>query len=66
MKKYRVIIHYEGAVAFNVKADNEAKAEQLAEELFDKMSDSELIAGLCEIGACDCYEVDEKGNRVKL
>ena len=58
MKKiYRVIIHYEGAVAFEIEADNEEKAEQLAEECFDDMSEKELIANLGEIGVCDCYEV---------
>lgn len=58
MKEYRVIIHYEGAVGFNIKADNTTQAEQLAEELFDNMSDRELIANLGEIGVCDCYEVN--------
>lgn len=58
MKEYRVVIHYEGAVAFNIKANNTTKAEQLAEELFDNMSDRELVENLGEIGVCDCYEVN--------
>lgn len=57
-KMYRVVIHYEGAVAFEVEAENTMEAEMLAEELFDDMDDRELVANLGEIGVCDCYEVD--------
>lgn len=56
-KMFRVVIHYEGAVAFEIEADNEENAEQLAEEYFDNMSERELIDNLADIGVCDCYEV---------
>ena len=59
MKKiYRVVIHYEGAVDFEVEAENTIEAEMLAEELFDDMDDRELVANLGEIGVCDCYKVN--------
>lgn len=57
-KMYRVVIHYEGAVGFEIEAENEEKAEQLAERYFDDMDDRELVANLCEIDICDCYEVN--------
>lgn len=57
-KMYRVVIHYEGAVAFEVEAENTTEAEQLGELCFDDMDDRELVANLGEIGVCDCYEVD--------
>lgn len=57
-KMYRVVIHYEGAVDFEVEAENTIEAEMLAEELFDDMDDRELCANLGEIGICDCYEVN--------
>lgn len=61
MKKiYKVVIHYEGAVTFEVEAENTTQAERLAEACFDDMSDGELIANLGDIGVCDVYEVAEQ------
>ena len=57
-KMYRVVIHYEGAVDFEVEAENTTEAEQLGELYFDAMDDRELVANLGEIGVCDCYEVN--------
>ena len=57
-KLYHVVIHYEGAVNFEIEAENEEKAEQIAEEYFDNMDDRELVANLADIDVCDCYEVD--------
>lgn len=58
MKKiYKVVVHYEGAITFEIEADNEEKAEQLAEEYFGDMSERELVDNLADIGVCDCYEV---------
>ena len=57
-KMYKVVIHYDGAVDFEIEAENTTEAEQLAEELFDDMDDRELVANLCEIGICDCYEIN--------
>ena len=57
-KLYKVVIHYAGAVDFEIEADNEEKAKQLAETYFDDMDDRELVANLGEIGVCDCYEVN--------
>ena len=57
MKKYSVVIHYEGAISFEIKAHNTTEAEQLAEELFDKMNDRELVENLAEISIYDVWEI---------
>jgi hypothetical protein len=57
-KMYRVVVHYEGAIAFDIEAENEEKAEQLADVYIGDIDDREFIANLCEIGVCDCYEVN--------
>lgn len=57
MKRYNVVIHYEGAVTAEVEAENEDQAYQLAEEAFNDVSDADLIASLADIHICDCYEV---------
>ena len=44
-KKYNVIIHYAGAVNIQVEAENEEQAHELAEEVFDGISDADLIGG---------------------
>ena len=56
-KLYKVVIHYEGAIDFEVEAESTSQAEQLAEELFDDMDDRELVANLADIGICDVYEI---------
>lgn len=56
MKKYNVVIHYEGAFALQVEADNEEQAEERAEQIFDEFSDRELVDNLAEIKICDCWE----------
>ena len=55
---YTVVIHYAGTVDFEIEADNEEKAKQIAEAHFDNMSDMEIVANLGDIGICDCYEVE--------
>lgn len=58
MKKYNVIVHYEGAIGIEVDAENEEKAEELAKRAFDEISDAELIANLADIDICDCFEIE--------
>ena len=58
MKKYNVVIHYAGAFDIQVEAENEEQARQMAEQAFDEVSDADLIAGLADIGICDCWEVE--------
>lgn len=46
MNKYRVFVHYEGCVEFDVDAETEGKAEDAALELFGEMSDEEIALNL--------------------
>lgn len=59
MKKYNVVIHYEGAFAIQVEADNEEQAHERAEQIFDGFSDRELVDNLAEIKICDSWEEKE-------
>ncbi len=59
MKTYTVIIHYAGAVNVQVEAENEEQAHAKAEQVFDEISDADLIADLADIHICDCWEVEE-------
>lgn len=61
-KIYRVVIHYEGAFSYDIKAENTTEAEQIAEEFFDNLTDREIVSNLCEIGVCDCYEINHEIN----
>lgn len=56
MKKYEVVIHYEGAVNYIVDADNAAEAESIAEMEFSETSLETIADGLmfrCD----DCWEI---------
>lgn len=59
MKKYNVVIHYEGAFAIQVEADNKEQAHERAEQIFDEFSDRELVDNLAEIKICDSWEEKE-------
>lgn len=54
---YRVIIHYEGDIEFNIKAYNENEAEQIAELYAKDIDDMELAKNLSEVGVYKVYEV---------
>ena len=53
--KYLVNIHYEGGWQFEIEADNEEQAKELAEERFDELSSEELVNNLAGIFVDDCY-----------
>lgn len=55
--KYNVVVHYEGAWNFEIEAENEDKAKELAEREFDNLSAVELEENLADISVCDCYEI---------
>lgn len=46
MNKYRVYVHYEGCVVFDVDAETEGKAEDAALGLFAEMSDEDIALNL--------------------
>ena len=57
MKKFNVVIHYEGGWSFEIDADNEETAKEIAEEMFDDISDRDLIANLADVFIDDCWEI---------
>lgn len=58
MKKFNVVIHYEGGWSFEIEADNIEVAKEIAEEMFDDISDRDLIANLADVFIDDCWEVE--------
>lgn len=58
--KYNVVVHYAGAWDFEVEADNQEQAEEIALSEFDKISPTELVAQLAECDVCDCWEINEE------
>ncbi len=49
MKTYTVTVHYQGAVDFEIEADSEQKARELAEKQFDNMEDRYLGMNLWSV-----------------
>lgn len=58
MKKFNVNVHYEGGWSFEIEAENEEEAREKAEQMFDDVSDSELIANLADVFVDDCWEAE--------
>ena len=55
--KYNVIIHYEGALKFEVEANNENEAQEIAEMEFSDCTNDELAANLEGFDVCDCWKI---------
>lgn len=55
--KYKVIIHYEGALSFEIEAKNEDEAKEIAEMEFADCTNEELAANLESSDVCDCWEI---------
>jgi hypothetical protein len=58
MKKFNVNVHYEGGWLFEIEAKNKEEAKKKAEQMFDDISDGELIANLADVFIDDCWEVN--------
>jgi hypothetical protein len=54
--KYNVVIHYEGGWNFEIEAENEDKAKEIAEMRFTELSPKELVNNLADSYVCDCWE----------
>lgn len=46
MKKYMVIKNYSGAIAYEVEANSEEEADEIATERFENESDKTLVENL--------------------
>ncbi len=60
MKNFEVVVHYEGAINYEVEAHTEDEAKQIAEQMFGDESDSIIAAEIADCGVCDCYEIEEE------
>jgi hypothetical protein len=58
MKKFNVVIHYEGGWSFEIEANDEEAAKEIAEEMFADIPDMDLIANLADVFIDDCWEVE--------
>lgn len=58
-KKFRVVIHYGGAVDFEVEAKDWEEAEDKAWNKFDKMTNDELAENIGSCDVCDCEETED-------
>ena len=53
---YNVNVHYEGGWLFEVEADSEDEAKDIAEKMFEEIDDKELVANLADVKVDDCWE----------
>ena len=60
MKKFEVIIHYEGTINYKVEARTEDEAKQIAEKMFGDESDTIIAAEIADCSICDCWEMEEE------
>ena len=58
MKKFEVVVHYEGSMNYEVEAQTEDEARQIAERMFDNEYDSVIAAAIADCGVCDCLEIE--------
>ena len=59
MKKFEVVVYYEGAISYEVEAQTEEEARQIAERMFGDESDTIIAAEIADCGICDCCEIEE-------
>lgn len=56
MKKFEVVVHYEGSINYKVEAQTEDEAKEMAERFFGDESDSVIAAEISDCNVCDCWE----------
>ena len=59
MKKYEVVIHYEGAISYIIEADSALEAEKMAKKEFNEETPLEDIAEGLMFYCEDCYAIQE-------
>ena len=60
MKKFEVVVHYEGAISYEVEAQTEEEARQIAERMFGDESNAIIAAEISDCDICDCWEMEEE------
>lgn len=57
MKKYKVVIHCEGAWAYEVNAENSDSAKKIVKENFESFLKEYLLGNKKEVYVASCYEI---------
>ena len=60
MKKFVVIVHYEGAMDYEVEAETEEEARDIADQMFSEEDGRKISASVAYYDICDCWELDEE------
>lgn len=58
MPTYRVVVHYEGALDYDVCTDSPERAEEIALALADKAPLIRYAECLADTYVCDCWEIE--------
>ena len=53
---FTVVIHYEGAFDYEIVADDEEEAKEIAWERYNSEPDSEFTMNLADSDICDVWE----------
>ena len=53
MKKFVVVVHYEGAMNYEVEAETEEEAKEIADQMFNEEDDREISAQIADYDICD-------------
>lgn len=59
MKNYKVYVHYEGCIAYEIKAESEDAAIAQAEDLFGSEPDTALADNFCD-AQFDVSEIEKE------
>lgn len=60
MKKFVVIVHYEGAMDYEVEAETEEEARDIADQMFSEEDDRKISTSVAYYDICDCWEFNEE------
>lgn len=60
MKKFAVVVHYEGAMNYEVEAETEEEAKEIADQMFNEEDDREISAQIADYDICDCWELNKE------
>ena len=57
MKTYKVVVHYEGAFEYDITAESEDDAKDIAMDMAEKEPNKALDDNLADMFVCDCWQI---------
>ena len=60
MTKFVVIVRYEGLIDYEVEAETEEEARNIADQMFSEEDDRKISASVAYYDICDCLELNEE------